>query len=531
MASKFDMQELKSGEWEHIQNDCLYAKTFQRHQQAKDVMAVLRQAGYIFEARSSMDHQILKDTGILSMPLKARCANNRPAAVLVSTGSYSPIHAGHVGIMEVAKKHIESLGYQVVQGVISPSHDAYVSIKYGGKAKMHVGIRAQRIFEAVETSDWLVQDRMEGEMLSCAVNFSTVLEHVRLYLMAHHPDVSESTPVFYVYGSDNAGFSEAFIGNEPYHGICVARADASLEPLREQYACRSNLHFIAHNESFGHHSSTRVRAEVDLNPIIEHSLDKGLYLVRADDVPRAFADALSEIIARHIEPGVEIKVIDSSDFSLGQHATVSLDKYVSGQYNLDVSRVFEISAGQIKAKGMTSLSQPLENQVGSIAPGEYTLVDDDSITGFTMEQVEQAMEQIGARVIGRDTLIGQVLGDRPLYDIVDARDFLVTAPKGGLVVQHQGKHIRAPYLFPFVNVVTRARILPERQHAFCRAVYALNLPYVSNHPIASLEPCKRDFFALIGNHTSAHDFCQFYLRVIDNLIQSYPVTERFCEVD
>lgn len=525
------MQELKPGEWELIQNDCLYAKTFQRHQQAEDVMAVLQQAGYIYEPRTPMDHQILQDTSILSMPIKARSANNRPAAVLVSTGSYSPIHAGHLGIMEVAKKYVESLGFHIAQGVISPSHDAYVSIKYGGKAKMHVGIRAQRIFEAVETSDWLVQDRMEGEMLSCAVNFSTVLEHVRLYLMAHHPDVDDSTPVFYVYGSDNAGFSEAFIGNAPYQGICVARAGANLESLKAQYSQAANLHFIHHNEDFSHHSSTRVRAETTPKEAIEDQTDKGLYLVRADGVPRDFAEALSQIIAQHIEPGVEIKVIDSTDFTLSKQATISLDKYVPGQYNLDVSRVFEISGGQLKAKGMTSLSQSLEDQVAEIAPGEYTLVDDDSITGFTMDQVEQAMKRIGARVTHRETLICQVLGDRPLYDIVDARDFLVTATKGGLVVQHQGKTFRAPYLFPFVNVVTRARILPERQHAFCRSVYALNLGYVGHDPIESLEACKRVFFALSGSYSSAHSLCEFYLSLLDNLIQSYPVTERFCETD
>jgi len=531
MAIQFNMQELKAGEYELIHNDCLYANTYRRHAHCDNVMSVLIKAGYVYEPRTAMDHQILRDTRILSMPIKARCAKGRRPAVLVSTGSYAPIHAGHIGIMEVAKAYVETLGYQVVQGVISPSHDAYVSRKYDGQAKMHVGIRAQRIFEAVASSDWLVQDRMEGEMLSCAVNFSTVLEHVRLYLMAHHPDVNEHTPVFYVYGSDNAGFSEAFIGNQPYHGVCVARADASLEALNTQYADVDNLHFIHHTESFGHHSSTRVRAASGSLLSVDEPADKGLYLVRADGVPQDFAEQLSQLIALHIEPGVEVRLISSADFSLTRQGTISLDKFMPGEYNLDVSRVFEISAGQLNAKRTTSLSQPLIEQIAGIEPGTYTLVDDDSITGFTMDQVEQALSGIGVRVGERQTLIQQVLGDRPLYDIVDARDFLVTAPLGGLVVEHRGKTVRAPYLFPFVNVVTRAKILPERQYAFCRAVYGLNVRFLSEPLMLEIDSGQSEFLALCGGYDNPVDFCEHYLKVLDNLILSYPEAERYCDVD
>ena len=523
MPRVIDMEKLKAGEWALIQNDCLYSTLYQRHANDPQVMSILTKAGYVYEPRTVMDDLILKNTRILSMPIKARRAMDTPAAVLVSTGSYSPIHAGHVGIMEVAKRYVERLGYSVVQGVISPSHDAYVSTKYGGQAKMHVGIRAQRIFEAVEDSDWLVQDRMEGEMLSCAVNFSTVLEHVRDYLMVHHPEVSDNTPIFYVYGSDNAGFSDAFIGNEPYHGICVARADASLEMVKNAYAMNSNLHFIHHTEDFGHHSSTQVRAELAKASSNNHEEDKGLYLIRADGVPDAFAEALNDLIAQNIEPGIEIKIISSADFSLETTGTVSLDKYVGGQYNLDVSRTFEISAGQLKAKHLTSMSSPLIRQVLTIAPGDYTLVDDDSITGLTMDEVEQAMKAVGARVTARRTLIAQVLGGRPLYDIIDARDFLVSAPKGGLVVTHIDQAMRAPYLFPFINVVSRARILPARQHIFSRQVYALNLAFVSGQTLADVEPSKAAFLKACGPHEDVGSFCRYYMAVLDNLIQSYAV--------
>jgi cytidyltransferase-like protein len=50
-------------------------------------------------------------------------------AVLVATGSFSPVHRGHIEMMENAKKWLEENGYEVIKGFISPKHDSYVKTK------------------------------------------------------------------------------------------------------------------------------------------------------------------------------------------------------------------------------------------------------------------------------------------------------------------------------------------------------------------------------------------------------------------
>lgn len=515
------MNTLNDAEFNRIKNDCLYANTFARHQYDPQVMDLLAKAGYINEPRTDIDSVILGDMSILSLPVKSCVQDGRPTAIIVSTGSYSPVHAGHLGILEVARSYAESLGYQVVQGVLSASHDAYVSRKYGGQAKMHVGIRSQLILDAVERSSWLSLDRMEGEMLSCAINFSTVLQHIREYLVAHHPAVTADSKVFYVFGSDNAGFSEAFVGSDPYHGVCVARADQSIDSLKADYAQHANIHFIRHNEDFSHYSSTRQRANMleQSMPTAQHA--PWVYLVRTDGVPATFASALTAIIARYTEPGVEMRMIDSSDFTLEAKGTISLDKYIKGEYSLDVSRVFELSGGQQIPYGTTSLSSSLADQVKQVPAGEYTLVDDDSITGFTMDSVEAALSAAGVSVIARKTLIEQVIGNERLFDIVDARDFLITAKQGGLVVRAGNMDVRAPYLFPFVNLVTRAKIKPEHQHRFSQEVYALNRLHCAEVNISDLEKPKADFMALLGDFKTVGAMCDYYVQVIGNLLDAY----------
>src|SRR3989344_6145664 len=70
-------------------------------------------------------HKILDNISNFSQKEK-----NKPLVVLVSTGAFAPIHAGHVKMMEIAKKEIENRGKIVLGGYISPSHDGYLAEKH-----------------------------------------------------------------------------------------------------------------------------------------------------------------------------------------------------------------------------------------------------------------------------------------------------------------------------------------------------------------------------------------------------------------
>lgn len=58
----------------------------------------------------------------------------RPA-VLVTTGSLSPVHVSHVSNIDAARDAAEKLGYTVLAGVLSPSSDVYLKNKHENNLK------------------------------------------------------------------------------------------------------------------------------------------------------------------------------------------------------------------------------------------------------------------------------------------------------------------------------------------------------------------------------------------------------------
>jgi nicotinic acid mononucleotide adenylyltransferase len=54
---------------------------------------------------------------------------NNKKAILLATGAFSPIHKGHIEMFKISKSHLESLGYEIIKGFVSPKHNDYVSRK------------------------------------------------------------------------------------------------------------------------------------------------------------------------------------------------------------------------------------------------------------------------------------------------------------------------------------------------------------------------------------------------------------------
>jgi hypothetical protein len=55
--------------------------------------------------------------------------NERPRIVLLSTGALNPVHLGHVSAMERAREYLNAMGYNIICGYMSPTHDDYVGPK------------------------------------------------------------------------------------------------------------------------------------------------------------------------------------------------------------------------------------------------------------------------------------------------------------------------------------------------------------------------------------------------------------------
>ncbi|KAJ5067156.1 nicotinamide/nicotinic acid mononucleotide adenylyltransferase 2 [Anaeramoeba ignava] len=123
--------------------------------------------------------------------------------VLISTGSYNPVHKMHIKTFAIAKKYLEEKhGLDVIGGYISPSHDQYTLGKLGGynipfKERCEM---CQLAIEEEGLQDFLFLDQWEGTQ-SNFINFTTVTRHLRHYLKTTF--ASSNIDVFYLCGMDH----------------------------------------------------------------------------------------------------------------------------------------------------------------------------------------------------------------------------------------------------------------------------------------------------------------------------------------
>lgn len=498
---------------EQIKQDCLYKNFLHKYKDKDNFYQLLLKAGAIEEDLTETDIEAIRDYRLLTLPIINRKSDSkRPKAIVVSTGSYSPMHLGHVDSMESAKDYIENiLGYEVLQGVMSLSHDGYVSIKNNGIAKLHIGERTQKAYEILKDNSWITIDRFEGEFVSTPINFSTVLERVRNYLLEHHPLVSNNVKVFYVFGADNASFAYSFVNNDKYEAICLERGIYDFNEVKKELSEFKNIHFVKNQKDSKNLSSTEVRKSIKIDN--DKISGKRIYLIRKDDVSNDFASKLSRIIKCYVKDDVEIRLFDSNDIkNIKTDKSISLDKYIKGQYNLDVSRVFNLSDSQMKAFDMTSLKADFDIQIKDIPECCYTLIDDDTVSGFTINFIRDLLKRYNIEINNIEILTSQILKeDESLYDIIDARDFMFNQKIGGLVVQSfNGKNIRVPYVAPIVNLTSRASVKPEYQLLATKEILELNKEIV-------LSKNNNDIFEYLN--LSSVEFINLYIKYLDNYLR------------
>lgn len=102
---------------------------------------------------------------------------------------------------------------------------------------------------------------------------------------------------------------------------------------------------------------------------------------------------MKSIFEKYLDKNIDVRLFETvEEKRVGN--IISLDKFVKGDFNIDTSRLFEISSYQRKANGMISLSRSLEEQIKTIPQGTYDLVDDDSVSGYTIEKLKISLLSI-----------------------------------------------------------------------------------------------------------------------------------------
>lgn len=173
--------------------------------------------------------------------------------VLLTTGALNPVHLGHVAMFDRARDTLESeYGFAVVGGFLSPSHDAYLSGKYGDPRKFFSA--AQRLaLCAAATKDhpFLAVASWESSVLGHWPDFPEVTAALERVLDERFP--GEGIGVIYLCGQDH--FRYAARAGLP--GVAVVtragRAECS-DAARTIYAVPT-----AADDPYGQMSSTHVR--------------------------------------------------------------------------------------------------------------------------------------------------------------------------------------------------------------------------------------------------------------------------------
>ena len=392
--------------------------------------------------------------------------------VLCATGAFSPFHAGHLKMLEIAKKEIEDAGGSVAGAFVQPDHDGYVSFKRGGVAACDAATRIHIAQQATKHVPWIAVDPWPSIYQDRALNYTTILSRTDKYLS----DFGKYNLV-YVFGSDNEGFKLAF---SPSEYVCVGRPGYGLP----------------HPASIDI-SSTSVRKSLEqYPPFVGDFPSKALSYVVRDDLSWATSHWSN---TSHAVERFKANLSNAFEEVWGQSPTwyelkcdvaephISFDRNTGAKHW--VSRVFNPCTHQNRPVSW------LSSDLSEIPAGEYALVDDDIASGTTVSYIKQHTPQVTwTKTIGLLELAARA----PVFDVVDARDFLFGSKLGGLCVNDRKQVLRAPYITPWVNLTQRAKIIPSRQAAFVRRVILANIEFFKEIDVRVKDTDNPRFWQRLG---------------------------------
>jgi len=424
--------------------------------------------------------------------------------VLVSTGGFSPIHDGHIKMMEIARQHMENLGYNVAGGFLSPSHDNYVSQKHSGSAAMNAEKRIFLAEKSLLDNAWLSVDRWEALYNKYSVNFTDVILRLQMYL-SRYLGGANTPKVCFVYGSDNVDFGHAFSQDSDL-AVCVQRTNTI--PCLPEY---KGVHFVKSEDTFGYSSTAARCGNMDQIPLAirdeygnaEESLEtKKTYIIRNDlrhatsrlglvlssELERSVLEKTKSLIEKYV-PNVHVSFVDVDEqLDMAKRAmacrkvpSLSLDVYFDGDARLEISRQFLLSDSQVYSRNLVNRPNTpnISEQVARIQPGQYCLIEDDSVSGTTLQFVQDVLPQANIDSV----ILLSEYSDTPnkdVYDVMDMRDIIFGLPDGGLVIKYKDIFCRAPYALPYVSPHTRSKIPLGCQMEFSKDMWALNSHFYSS---------------------------------------------------
>lgn len=537
--------------------DIAYSKIENKTEEAKLAWKILRDEYYsevykkylsletVIKAGFILDNLELEDLNyynlsLLTTPVSKLIDFNEKKenpVVLLSTGGFDPIHDGHIYMMEFAKEALEKKGYHVIGGYLSPSHESYVSTK--PYYKINAYERLDLCQECVKDSKWLMIDPWESIYVKTYINFTDIIQRLELYLKKH---VNPNIQVAYVFGGDNSEFMYCF--ENKGIGICVEREGYSekFDQMKKKFKGENNF-FVNNKSIVSTYSSRNIRKRQGYSYNEQnYSKEDGDYVIRNEEmIPlvnyknfvneeklenahKKFLKQLITLFSQTFNNKLDIKTINMQEqlrrasSVLNSKQTISLDTYYRGTYDIETSRLFDIS--DIQKKYISLIGRighdTIEHQIERIKDGNYILVDDDSATGKTIREV---MSNLPERInIEQIYLLASMLNEK-IFDIVDLRDFIIGVQNGGLVVRLPNREVaRSPYMLPYVSLKSRATIPAIKEMEISIKLWEMNKEFYqeigSNITLEQTDNGFKKLMNYIGfdNNTPLTKICEWHIK-------------------
>lgn len=458
-----------------------------------EVTSLLKNAAWIVEhpkSREYFDRSVALDTLITAVSAGVSKSPSgespRKYAVVLTTGSFDPVHNGHVEMMSKSKESIEDAGYDVLAGVMSTGHDDYVRKRKNGPGQNAFarGLATRDFLKSHKdnVTGWLLFDQWESMVAPGAVNFTTVIDWVKTQVGYAVPNEQDQVTVFYVFGEDNASFAHALVEQDRVIPVIVQRKGYDMPSEVSEHVSQGKVLYVEADNGL---SSTAIRkanlhnrpfvirkdarwASTYLSELMGSESYEHRVSVFSKNLIRTFENVFGRnvgIMELDVQEQIESTVEYLSKNYDQETQFISADKYLTGKgiSQVQCSRVFVVGTEQRQANYL----RVAENEETS-ANVPYVFIDDDIATGYTVREMRKSFNII-------DTVsMLNVMMPYGIKDIVDERDFLIGAENGGLLCESAHGTMRFPYVFPYVNVNTRAKIPVDDVKNFSATIWKLN---------------------------------------------------------
>ncbi len=460
----------------------------------------IEEAGFFLDSNDSdIDWDL--HTNLLCTPINfLKVHNDKPKCILISTGAFSPLHQGHIDMMEAAKSEVEDM-YDVLGGYLSPGHDEYIKYKTGDKW-IPIQHRLDYANTLIKDREWLSMDPWEGVFAPGAVNFTSVVYRLSLYLDKHLL-IKDDITIFFVCGEDNARFSLTF---DKYQDSCKFGTIIVTRPGYAKTEDRfklNNTHIAVCNSTL---SSTQLR---NAGFKIKEKPKQAYLRMSWNNVEKQIKTILSKYIdivwVKEIKEQLTDYRLLNNQIDKDKIINLDIESQTQFKYNLNISRLYDFY-GQ-KQIGYTNRpgTESIENQLENIPNNkDYYLFDDDIHSGKTMNFVSDKLKEKNIISLGRLSYISS----NETVEICDSLDFLFGS-EYGLVVKYNGDNIRVPYLYPFVCPTTRCSINDPLQFSIDMWELNMNIWKDKNKTISDIN-FKYLYKLGFNKDTTIYNVCKFY---------------------